>query len=71
MGLDPKSVRLNDAENQKRNDDFDTAVEKAAANGNAVLRKLVDAYIDFVNKHGHSPAFPVELVPKSKKTGKG
>lgn len=63
---DPKTIRFNDSENPRRLDDFDKAVKRAAADHAEVIRLLVDAYVRYVAQHGHSPAFPVALVPSGK-----
>jgi hypothetical protein len=59
---DPKQVRLNDGDDPDRAEKFQRAIRRTAANGNEVLRRLVDAYLRYVAEHGHGPAFPVEIV---------
>ena len=59
---DPKQIRLNDGLDPNRAEKFDHAIQRTAANGNEVLRRLVDAYVAYVAKHGHGPAFPVKIV---------
>jgi hypothetical protein len=59
---DPKQVRLNDGDDPDRSSKFQLALRRTEANGNAVLRRLVDAYLAYVAEHGHGPAFPVKIV---------
>jgi len=62
---DPKQVRLNDGLHPNRAEKFHHAIGRTAANGNEVLRRLVDAYVAYVAEHGHGPAFPVKIVEDS------
>lgn len=70
---DQKSIRLNDSDDPDRADKFTKALKRSAANGNNVIRQLVDAYIRQVTETGRGPVFPVNLVhreegrPKAKK----
>jgi hypothetical protein len=60
---DPKTIRLNDADRPDRRDRFEQCVKRTAANGNEIIRRLIDAWISYVDQHGHSPTFPVTLMP--------
>lgn len=67
---DPIHLRLNDADDPDRAAKFTSALKPSASNGNAVLRQLADAFIEFVEQHGRGPVFPVHLVetkPEPKK----
>lgn len=59
---DPKTIRLNDVDNPDRRDRFEQAVKRTATNSNEVIRRLVDAWIAYVEENGHAPAFPVRIV---------
>jgi hypothetical protein len=71
---DPFYLRLSDADDPDRAKKFTKALKPNAANGNAVLRQLVDSFNTFVAEHGRTPVFPVQLVetrpPAKKKPGK-
>ena len=60
---DPKTVRINNADNPDRLDEFEKALKRTGQNANDVIRNMTDAYIRFVTQHGHGPAFPVQIVP--------
>jgi hypothetical protein len=60
----PKTIRLNDADRPDRRADFESAVRRTAVNGNEIIRRLVDAWMLYVQEHGHSPPFPVRLRPE-------
>jgi hypothetical protein len=60
---DPKTVRINNADNPDRLDEFEKALKRAGQNANDVIRNMADAYIRFVAQHKHGPAFPVQIVP--------
>jgi hypothetical protein len=62
---DPKQVRLNDGEDPDRAEKFHRAIVRTAANGNQILRHLIDGYLRYVEKHGHGPAFPIEIIEKA------
>lgn len=63
MAQDPKTIRFNTAENPDRLSRFEKAINRSAADGGEVIRQLADAFSRYVEQHGHSPAWPVELVP--------
>ena len=63
---DPKTVRINDANNPDRLDEFEKALKDTGQNASEVIRQLTDAYLRFVTQHGHGPMFPVQLVPFEK-----
>ena len=58
-----RSIRLSDADDPERQEKFRAACEAHALNGNATLRKLIDAWLHYVAEHRHPPRFPVRLVP--------
>lgn len=70
-GMEPKQLRINDANDPDRATKFKKSLARSAADGNAVVRELIDAYNRFVTKHERGPAFPVEIVEKrlAKKRG--
>ena len=69
--VDPKQIRLSDADDPDRATKFAAALKSNAANGNAVIRQLVDAYIRFVKAQGTGPVFPVDIVPSAAKPKSG
>ena len=60
---DPKTVRLNDADNPNRRARFEDATKRFAVSGNEAIRRLVDAWLLYVGEHGRPPEFPVRLAP--------
>lgn len=62
----PKSVNLDDPTNPKRSQDFSDALAKGGVQGAVALRAMADAYIRFVNEHGHVPTLPLEIVPSER-----
>jgi hypothetical protein len=54
---EPYSVRMSDAENPSRGEQFERVMKKRAANAAVVLRELVDAYI----RSDGNVTFPVRL----------
>jgi hypothetical protein len=67
---DPKTIRFNDADDPDRLHRFERALARSAGSSGKVIRHLVDAYIRYVNEHGHSPSFPVRLVSDEPTRGK-
>lgn len=61
---DPKTIRINDADVPDRLERFEKALKRNAADGNAVIRELVDAYVRYVEENDCQPTFPVQLVPR-------
>lgn len=59
---EPKQLRINDANDPDRAEKFKGSLALSAADGNSVLRELIDAYNRFVKREGHGPVFPVEIV---------
>ncbi len=62
---DPKTIRINDADDPDRLDAFEKALKRCSQDASAVIRHLAEAYIRYVAEHGHAPAFPVRLEPVS------
>ncbi len=60
---DPRHIRINNADDPDRLERFEKALKAAAADGNQVIRELIDAYCLFIEENEHSPTFPVRLVP--------
>lgn len=60
---DPKTIRINNADNPDRLDHFETALKRSGQNASEVIRHLADAYNRYVAQHGHGPSFPVQIVP--------
>lgn len=62
---DPHPMRLNTKDDPNRTAKL-SVVEKAwGVDPSNVIRRLVDAYLKFVDEHdGHPPSFPVVLVPE-------
>lgn len=63
---EPTTVRFNSEDRPDRADKFQEAVEKYQLNMPGVLRKLVDAFLAYIEDHGQPPLFPVELVQRGK-----
>lgn len=63
MATDPKYLRLNDVHDPNRREKFNRTCDQTGIDGNATLRKLVDALHLYVTEHGHPPVWPVRLVP--------
>jgi hypothetical protein len=61
------TVRLADEIQPKRGDRFDKALAKGGANATNVIRALVDAYCDFVEKEQRLPSFPLAISETRKK----
>lgn len=61
---DPKQIRINDAEDPDRAAKFNAALRRTAGTGNLVIRQLIDAFIRYVEDHGHGPTFPVDITPQ-------
>jgi hypothetical protein len=61
------TVRLADEMQPKRGDRFDKALSIGGANATNVIRALVDAYCDFVEKEQRLPSFPLVVSEKRKK----
>ncbi len=58
-----KSTRINDADDPDRHEKFNRECLAHTVNGNAIIRKLVDAWLLYVKENKHPPRFPVRLVP--------
>lgn len=63
MPAEHRSIRLIDTADPERQEKFNRALRQHTANGNAVLRRLVDAWLLHIEEHGHAPKFPVRLQP--------
>ncbi|MEQ1862892.1 MAG: hypothetical protein ABMA13_23470 [Chthoniobacteraceae bacterium] len=63
MAQDPKTIRFNTADSPNRLSRFEKAIKRSTADGGEVIRQLTDAFCRYVETHGHTPAWPVELVP--------
>lgn len=61
---DPFPVRLNDKTGPDRTARMTAVEEKWRISVTDVLRGLVDAYLEYIEKHGHPPTFPVAIAPK-------
>ena len=48
---EPKQLRINDANDPDRSEKFRRALARSAADGNSVVRELIDGYIRFVGNH--------------------
>jgi hypothetical protein len=57
----PQTYRLNDKTDPKRAERFESDCVRWACNPQEIMRHLVDSWRDYIKKHGHPPAFPVEL----------
>jgi hypothetical protein len=66
MANDPKTFRINDVENPDRLEEFNESLKTAGQAPSTVIRHLCDAYMRFVQQHGHGPTFPVQIVPFEK-----
>ena len=64
---DPKTIRFNDADDPERLAKLESAARSCSANVSQICRHLADAFIRYVDEHGHAPAFPVELVSLRRK----
>lgn len=60
---DPKTIRINNADDPDRLATFEAALKRSGQNASEVIRHMADAYIRFVNQHGHGPTFPVQMLP--------
>lgn len=63
MPSDPKTLRINDADVPDRLDQFEKNIKRVAADGNEVIRQLIDAWNLFIEENGHAPTYPVRLLP--------
>lgn len=63
MAQDPKTIRFNTQTDPNRLKRFEEAIKQAGADGGETIRNLTDAFCRYVEAHGHSPAWPVELTP--------
>jgi hypothetical protein len=59
---DPYNIRLGPLA-----EPFDKAVEDTASAAPAVMRALVEAWLKYIEQHGHAPVLPLEIVPQKKK----
>lgn len=67
---DPLAFRLNDKERSDRVDRMNELEARWGIDPANVIRKLVDAYLEYVDDHdGRPPTFPAVLVPKADVTG--
>lgn len=64
------TVRLADDLQPKRGDRFDKALAVGGANATNIIRALVDAYCDFVEKEDRPPSLPLIISEKRKKRGR-
>jgi hypothetical protein len=63
----PTSIKLDDDTDPQRTEHFDDALAVGKASARDVLRGLVDAYNAYVTEHGHTPPFPVVILPLKRK----
>lgn len=68
-----QTVRLNNAANRNRSDDFEARLKRVKCEAADIHRHLVDAWNEYVDTYGVAPSVPIKIAAPGgvKKTTKG
>ena len=64
---DPKTIRINDANDPDRLAKFEAALKRSGQNLSEIVRRTADAYIEYEAENGHGPTYPFAIIPKPNK----